>query len=465
MYLPTYSSSFAGTENALREIPAGVSAIPAWLNGAADAVSWTNCQKGALSGGGNGAFGTQVPGGFDDSTAIINPAFQQFTPDQEVTIVIGSSGAPTAREVEIRLRSQLDLTPSPGGNNRGYEIDLLSSNQISLVVWLGALGGFAFLGGFNGSTFSGMDMADGTIWYASIIKTVITVKCTPISTGVTTTILTYDTANDDVIWTRGNPGIGFFANTGATASNTFGIKSFVANSLGDTTTPTIVQSSYTTQDGNVVDNISTTLTGVAPGSLILAHVGNDNTGNPSVAIDGFRIADGPRFDPPNNQSGYVFYRENAPQGAMPVKVKLSAAQSTVRLRVYEISGIALSNAFDSAVGRSQNTPGTGADAVSSGASAPTGNANDFVVGLSQNTAELDPGTGTITAGTGFTQAGPSKNIMTGERKLVTSTGQQTAIFTQSVNNNRVTHVVSFRAASAALAVVPGFPRWAARLGK
>jgi hypothetical protein len=440
----SYSTSFPGTANPLREAVAGLNV---WLDGAADATSWTDCQTGALAGGGNGAFGTQVPGGFDDSTGIINPAYQQFSPDQEVTIVLSSSGSPNAREVEIRLRSQLDLAPT-GGNNRGYEIDLLDSNQISLVIWLGALGSFAFLGGFNGFSTAGMDMADGTIWYASFIGTVITVKCTPISTGITTTILTYDTANDDVIWTRGQPGIGFFANSGATASNTFGIKSFVANSLGDTTVPRVVQSAYIHDDTTTLGTIANTLSGVAPGSVLIAHVGWDNSnGATCTTSDGSNYTSNPEgkiVDTTDTEASQLFRLENAAQGSHLITATFSVAATARRMRIYEVSGVRTSGAFDQGAGLFQSSPGTGADGVSSSATSATANPNDIVLGFSQDSGELEPGTGTLSAGTGFTLCGPANLILAAEQKNVSSTGAQTATFTQNTNHARVTHVLALK---------------------
>jgi hypothetical protein len=103
--------------------------------------------------------------------------------------------------------------------------------------------------------------------------------------------------------------------------------------------------------------------------------------------------------------------------------------------------------LDQGTGQAQATPGTGANAVSSGASAATTNANDFVLGFSQNETESDPGTGTVSAGTGYTISGANL-IMCVESKSVAATGAQTATFTQSVDNTRITHVVAFKEAAA-----------------
>lgn len=84
--------------------------------------------------------------------------------------------------------------------------------------------------------------------------------------------------------------------------------------------------------------------------------------------------------------------------------------------------------------------------MSSGATAATTNANDFVLCLTQNTSEIDPGTGTLTAGTGYTKNGTAVHTVA-ESKSVSATGAQTGTWTQSVNHNRTTQVIAFKEAA------------------
>ncbi|HEX2669628.1 MAG TPA: hypothetical protein VHM25_02090, partial [Polyangiaceae bacterium] len=147
------------------------------------------------------------------------------------------------------------------------------------------------------------------------------------------------------------------------------------------------------------------------------------------------------------QSGMVLYRENVGAGSHTVTATYSTSSPFRRLRVLEVSGLATSSSLDQATGQAQTAPGTGANAVSSGASTATTNANDYVMGFSQDTSGVEPGTGTLSGGTGYTISG-SDELMGVESKNVAATGAQTATFTQSANNNRVTHVVAFKQAAA-----------------
>lgn len=207
----------------------------------------------------------------------------------------------------------------------------------------------------------------------------------------------------------------------------------------------IVQTGYAANTSGAT--ISVTLTGVTAGNTLVAHVGwGDSSGSNTCSVsDGtsYSVGDTKRRNTADTQSGEVFYLENAGAGSHTIQATISPGEGFLLLRVAELSGLATSSSLDKAVGQPQNAPGTTSNAVSSSASAATTNANDFVLGFSENTSQLDPGTGTLTAGTGYTISGT--NVMMGlESKSVAATGAQTATFTQSVNNNRVTHVVAFK---------------------
>lgn len=207
-----------------------------------------------------------------------------------------------------------------------------------------------------------------------------------------------------------------------------------------------VQSGYTVDDsGGSASTIAVTLPGVTAGNLLAAHVGWGDSGGTCAVNDGtaYSVADTHRSDVTNNESGQVFYLPNVGAGSHPATATFTGATPPFRrIRLVEISGLATSSPIDQNIGNVQTAAGTSANGVTSTATSATTNANDFVVGFTQDTTEPDPGTGTLTAGTGYTISGTNL-IMGLESKNVAATGAQTATFTQSVNNGRITHCVAF----------------------
>lgn len=207
----------------------------------------------------------------------------------------------------------------------------------------------------------------------------------------------------------------------------------------------VLQSAYNVDDssGNGT-TLAATLNGVTAGSTLVAFVGFGDTGTITCSVsDGTSYtaaADGKRRDTVNNQSSQVFYLPNAGSGNHTITATLSTLTPYRRIRVFEIAGLATSTIEDGAAGQFQTNVGTTTDSISSTATGTTSNANDFVLGLTQDTGNLDPGTGTMAAGTGFTLIGTNQ-ILAAEYKNVTSTGAQTATFTDSKNSNRTTHVL------------------------
>jgi hypothetical protein len=213
----------------------------------------------------------------------------------------------------------------------------------------------------------------------------------------------------------------------------------------------IVQSGYAVDDsGASATTIAVVLAGVTAGNHLVSFVGWTD---PSTVT--CTVSDGSAFSTgaakvnlaASNQSSQVFYRENVGAGSHTVTATLSVTEPFRRHRVDEVSGLATASSLDQGTGQAQGAPGTGANGVSSGASSATTNATDFVLGFSQDITENDPGTGTVTAGTGYTISG-TNITMSLESKSVVATGAQTATFTQSVNNARSTHVVAFKEAAA-----------------
>lgn len=201
--------------------------------------------------------------------------------------------------------------------------------------------------------------------------------------------------------------------------------------------------------GATSTTISKTLTGVAAGSLIVAHISFSSSGNISGVNDGSAYTADPTgklTDTSNSQSSQVYFLPNAGAGSHTVTVTFDSAIPYRRLRLYEISGIAAASPLDKSTGQYQGGAGTAPNALSSGATATTANANCFVLGLTTNTGEGEPGSGTRSAGTGFTISPTADQIMTAEGKNVSATGAQTATFTMSVSTSQVTHVLAFKRA-------------------
>ncbi len=205
---------------------------------------------------------------------------------------------------------------------------------------------------------------------------------------------------------------------------------------------TLIQSTAETSGSGTSGSV--TINGVAAGSTLVVQVGWDN----SVAgLTG--ISDGTAYtsaiyldDTANTAGGSVRYRQGVAAGNYTITASFGASASAIFMRAHEIGGVVQSGGLNQVAGQVQTSPGTGTDAISSGASSATTAANCFILGLSQNNVETPDGTGTLTAGTGYTLSGSIKHLAA-EYKNVTSTGTQTATFTSTVNIARSTSVLAF----------------------
>lgn len=166
------------------------------------------------------AFGTQVAGTpppYDDSIAHLSG----FPPNHYAKATMFRCGAVVGLEVELLLRFK--ITPN---NARGYEIDgYLGGSAIHVVRWNGAQNDFTDL---SGAVTNNVSFNDGDVWYAEMVGNVITVK----NNGLL--VWTSDRTGDAIIWSDGNPGLGFYTDTnlGAASPNLdLGWKTFEAGSL------------------------------------------------------------------------------------------------------------------------------------------------------------------------------------------------------------------------------------------
>ena len=174
-----YTTPFAGTENPLSET--GV-----WTRGGTTGLDWTNPQKTPGIG-----FGTQTGVGYDDSIAHLSG----FSANQYSTGTLHRASPSGQLEAELLLRFSITAHSATG-----YEIDV-TLTDMSLVRWNGALSDFTYL---VQNVTANVSTANGAVWYAEIVGTVITIKCN----GVTVT--THDTSSDGTKYSSGNPGLGFY---------------------------------------------------------------------------------------------------------------------------------------------------------------------------------------------------------------------------------------------------------------
>lgn len=178
--------------------------------------------------------------------------------------------------------------------------------------------------------------------------------------------------------------------------------------------------------GNLGVLVSSTSSGA--GTPTVTQV-QDNTGaNWTAAIS--------TYQPAGYPGGWfsVFYKENLPAGVTSVTVTYNGGTpGTCGLTVVQYSGIATSSSFISAASQGQVSPGTGTDAISSGATTISA-VPALVLGIVQNAGNSD-----TVAGTGFTGRTAPDNDWFVEDKRATSTGSQTATATAATHGGGDTY--------------------------
>ena len=150
----------------------------------------------------------------------------------------------------------------------------------------------------------------------------------------------------------------------------------------------------------------------------------------------------------------TFYKENTAGGANTVTATFAGTITYASIQCSERSGVATSGSLDKFASNSQTTPGTGANAVTSG-NVTTTTDGQLIVGWS---TALTVGAGTTSAGTGFT---PRTNVFGDtliEDQVQASAGSIAATFTTtSATSNFITLITTFKAPAAAA------PSYGARL--
>jgi len=216
----SYTTNFRFGENPINE-------SGHWINGAEFGKTDVQTVPGK-------AYGTMVS--FDGSQYIDSCAcLSGFGPDHEVFCTISNSGAVNGLEVEILLRAEiaadhiflyeLDCVYGARGINL-VRWDMTKTNMNSYTVLRDS---HRFLHRIRGGE---VPFADGDQVYARIVGTLVTCAYKRFGEEAFLELFTYDTAHDPVRHSRGNPGIGFWNDTGNSANQSkFAWSSFTANTL------------------------------------------------------------------------------------------------------------------------------------------------------------------------------------------------------------------------------------------
>lgn len=184
---------------------------------------------------------------------------------------------------------------------------------------------------------------------------------------------------------------------------------------------------------------------VTAGNLLVCHI-YANHGISGVAdsrsqtfTSAVNVTDGATY------SLATFYYANTTGGADTVTVTFAGAITYASLQCSEYSGVATSSPLDKFASNSQTTPGTGANAVTSG-SVTTTTDGQLIVGWS---TALTVGAGTTSAGTGFTGRTNVFGDTLCEDQVQTSAGGIAATFTStSATSNFITLITTYKAPAA-----------------
>ncbi len=204
-----YTTQFSAAENPINE-------GGQWVNGEKTGLLWHDCRTTA-----NFAFGTQ-PGTivFDDSECLLNGTWGTRQQAQATVRIVASDNTPI-EEVEIRLRSSITANSSTG-----YEVNCsvkAGNPYMQIVRWDGGLGSFTPLNSAS------VGCADGDVLKAIVTGSGTSTVITGFKNGVQQ--LTTTDSGCSAAWCSlpGQPGIGFYIQSGSSATNSdFGFSSFSA---------------------------------------------------------------------------------------------------------------------------------------------------------------------------------------------------------------------------------------------
>jgi hypothetical protein len=206
----SYTTSFPLTENPISE-------GGKWINGKKDGLDWADVRTTR-----GFAFGTEIGGDrpalqkYDDSTALLTGTWGPDQTAQATVHRVNKDNDNIYQEVELRLRSAL----SPH-NATGYEVMFRCSKSpnayCNIARWDGILGAWMMLKETKGSQYG---VADGDVVKASITGQVITVYINGVQVVQTR----------DYLFTKGDPGMGFYLEKATGVNGECGFSSFSATS-------------------------------------------------------------------------------------------------------------------------------------------------------------------------------------------------------------------------------------------
>lgn len=183
---------------------------------------------------------------------------------------------------------------------------------------------------------------------------------------------------------------------------------------------------------------------ITPGNFVLVFVTWNNTSaRPTTVWDGTNtfteVASAYGADAGNGQWQTAYYYANHPGGTSTIYATWGFSRSYTSIQVVELQRIDNVSPINCAISQTQGTPGTAANAISSGGCVT--NAATVVLGLTQATTDLS---GTVTAGTSFTKKNTS-NYAAFEYAQMNSTGSKAITFTTtSSSNSYITSLVALK---------------------
>lgn len=231
-------------------------------------------------------------------------------------------------------------------------------------------------------------------------------------------------------------------------------------------TASILQSGHN-ETASAVTTETVTPTGLTAGSAVLActELNRNNTVSSAVgSVNGSYTATGADADDGSARRLSCYRHENVASGTETITFTYNSSTTAPGIAWVEIGGVKTSGALDvAASGKSQATPTTGTDLVTSNA-ATSANQPALIVSMSGAVFANGPA-----AGTGYTSAalvdwaatGPGGQVRI-ESKRITATGSQTSTFTATINTTHLTVMAVFDESTASAPTLTSGPTFSAR---
>lgn len=197
----SFSTNFPATQNPIVQ-------DGAWVRGASEGLDWTDPQT---TGGSPGiawpTMTAKTGGHFIDSIAHR----QGFNPDHYCKSIVAGTGN-SFLETELLLRFKITAH-----NARGYEVDFTPGDGlVRLVRWNGAQDSFSIMTSAAGS------FSNGDVYEAWVQGSLVSVAINGTTLINAFDVQAWAVANGGSYWSDGNPGMGFWNETGV-SNNTYAI--------------------------------------------------------------------------------------------------------------------------------------------------------------------------------------------------------------------------------------------------